>query len=447
MLRTILLAGGIIAAILAVLIFSGKLPIGNNSANTPQGEVVLWGTFPEAQMDKIIQAFNPQAKTYRVVYREIRSEVFAQTLTDALANGTGPDIILAPHQIILSQTPRLYPFPLTSFSEKAFKDTYVDGASIFFSPSGALALPVSIEPMVLFFNRTLFSKHGIVSFPKCADNSTGTTAPPYACWDQITNLVPQLTSMDNKGQFVESGIDLGSPNTPYAGDILMSIVSQLGQTPVLVQYNQDGTTRPTVMANLPTTEGGQVFPLATVARFFSQFADPTKNTYSWSQFAGNASDQFVAEKLAMYVGYSGEFPTLQARNPKGDFDMTYFPQSRGYNTFATGARMYGIATLKSSKNITAALTVEAQFAGGGISPSIAAIVNGAPAIRAYANTPGLNEVVAHSMLVARGWYDSFPLQSMGLVASLLSDIINNRYGVSDASNIFISRLQDLYTPQ
>ena len=432
MLRNILLGVGVFAALFSILIFSGKLPIGNK-ANTPQGEVVLWGTFPEESINPIIQSFNPQAKTYRVTYREVRENVFSQTLLEALANGTGPDMILAPHQIILAQSSRLYPFPVTSLSEKNFKDTFVDGATILLSPYGALALPVSVEPLVLFYNRTLLSKHGIAS------------PPQY--WDEVLKFAPLLSVKDNKGQFLESGIDLGASNTAYAKDILMAGVSQLGQTAVLVQSNSDGTVVPTVYANTPVVEGGDVLPLSSMVRFFTQFGDPTKSTYTWSEFMGNADDQFVAEKLAMYVGYSGELGTLRARNPKGEFDMTYLPQSRGYNTFATGARMYAIATLKNTKNPTAALNVEAQFSGAGISPSLSQIVGGVPALRAYATTPGLPEVIARSMLVARAWYDSYPAQTTALTATMVSDIIHNRYDVTDAVAIFVSRLQDLYTPR
>ncbi len=433
MLKNILLGLGIFAALFAVLIFSGKLPIGNSNANKIVGEVVMWGTLPETEMSKVVQAFNPKAETYRVIYKEVREDIFAQALLEALANGTGPDLILAPHQIILSQKSRLYPFPLTSISGDVFNTTYVDGAKLFYSPLGALALPVSIEPMVLFYNRTLFSKHGII-------------APPEY-WDEVSRFVPILTMQNKQRQFIESAIDLGSPATPYAKDILMTIVAQLGQTPVLTQYNQDGTTRATVLANIPITEVGEIQPLTTAARYFAQFADPTQTTYTWPQSGANATDQFVAEKLAMYVGYSGELETLRARNPKADFEMTSLPQTRGYNTSVTAARMYGIATLKTTRNPTAAFTVEAQFAGPTISPSIAAILGAVPALRSYAVTPGLSSVVARSMLIARAWYDIFPVQSINLTATMISDIINNRQGPSDAANTFVSRLQDLYTPQ
>jgi len=431
MLRNILLGLGVFAALFSVLIFSGKLPIGNKS-EAAKGEVQLWGTIDEVLMNKVVQEFNPKATTYRVVYREIPQSQFNQVLLESLANGTAPDLIIAPQQIILSNLSRLYPFPISSISEKAYKDMYVDGASLFFTPQGAMALPVSIDPLVLFYNRTLFSKHGIVN--------------PPSHWDELVNMVPLLTITNSQGQFVESAISLGAPNTPYAKEILMATTMQLGQTPVLRQYRNDGALLFSVTANSPTTEGGEVLPFATAVRFFSQFADPTKNSYTWSQYGGNALDQFLAEKLAMYVGFSSELSTIRARNPKADIEMSYLPQTRGYNTFATTGQMYGIATLRTSQNLVTSLTVESQFASAGVSPAIAAILGTVPALRQYATTQGLSEVISRSMLVARPWYDSFPTESMNLTATMFSDILSGRMGPADAAAAFVSRLQDLYTP-
>jgi ABC-type glycerol-3-phosphate transport system substrate-binding protein len=383
-------------------------------------------------MNKVVQEFNPKASSYRVVYREIPQSQFNQVLLEALASGTGPDLIIAPQDIILSNISRLYPFPLASFSEKAYKDMYVDGASLFFSPQGAIALPVSIDPLVLFYNRTLFSKHGIV------------TPPQY--WDELVNDTPLLTITNNQGQFAESAISLGAPNTPYQKEILMSTVMQLGQTPVLKQFRSDGTPIFTVMANTPVTQEGEVLPLSTATRFFSQFSDPTKGTYTWSQYGGDALNQFLAEKLAMYIGYASELNTIRTRNPRADIEMSYLPQTRGYNTFATTGRMYGIAALQTTKNPVTSLTVESQFASAGISPAIAATIGAVPALRQYATTQGLSDVVAKSMLVAHPWYDSFSVQSTNLTATMFSDILSGRMGPADAAVTFVSRLQDLYTP-
>ena len=67
MLRNILLGLGLFATLLAVLIFSGKISVGNK-VKTPEGEVMLWGTLPENEMNAIVQAFNPQAKTHAARY-------------------------------------------------------------------------------------------------------------------------------------------------------------------------------------------------------------------------------------------------------------------------------------------------------------------------------------------------------------------------------------------
>ena len=147
----------------------------------------------------------------------------------------------------------------------------------------------------------------------------------------------------------------------------------------------------------------------------------------------------------MYIGFSGEYQTLRSRNPRGDFQMTTLPQTRGYNTFSTGMRMYAIATLKDSKNLKASQQVQIDFASAGISPALAAIVGGASPLSANAANPSLDPVVARGMLVARGWYDKYTKQSSAYTATMISDIINLRYGVNDATTVYISRLRDLYS--
>ncbi len=426
MLPKVLLGLGLFATLFSILIFSGKLPLPGKK-DTVRGDVILWGTLPEVPMNTVIQSFNPQAKTYAVRYKYIPETDFELRLLEAIASGQGPDMIIAPHQIILSQSERILPFPTT---DKNFREEFIDGASLFSSSQGILALPVSVEPMVLFYNRTLFSRRGIIK--------------PPTYWDEIASLAPVLTRRQG-GQFTESAIALGTPSVSYAKDILMTMVSQLGQVPVIQIANPEGGITLSVQANEPLTEGGDIKPLVAVNRFFTQFGDPGQNAFSWPQTqTADPTDAFIGEKLAMYIGYSGEYQSLKDRNPRGDFQMTTFPQTRGYNTFVTGMRMYGIATLRTTKNKPVSQTVAQQFASIAVAPAIAAIVGGVPPLRTYAITPGLDPVIASSMLVARGWYDTHRKESSIYASSMISDIINYRYGVNDATEIFIGRLRDLY---
>jgi ABC-type glycerol-3-phosphate transport system substrate-binding protein len=428
MLRNILLGVGLFATLLAVLIFSGRIQVGSKETKL-QGEVNIWGTLPETGMNAVVQQFNPQAKTYVVRYRYIPEAAFAQQLLEGLANGTGPDMILTSYQTILSQQSRIQPFPLASFSEKTYKDMYVDGASVLFTSQGALALPVSVDPMVLFYNRTLLSKRGV--------------ANPPTYWDEVVKITPDLV-LRNGDVFTETAIALGTPNTPYAKDIIMAIIAQLGQVPVVQIPMQGGGIYNNVLINSPAIEGGEVLPLSTTMRFFTQFADPGQGAYSWNQMQGNASDVFVGEKLAMYIGYAGELGTLRAQNPRAQFEMTYLPQTRGYNTFATGMRMYALATLKNSKNMQASLVTQMQFAGAGVSPAIAAVAKSYPPLRAYAANPNVDPVLVKSMLVARGWYDPREKESSTYIETMISDIISYRQGVTEAVNTFVLRFRDLY---
>jgi hypothetical protein len=147
----------------------------------------------------------------------------------------------------------------------------------------------------------------------------------------------------------------------------------------------------------------------------------------------------------MYIGYAGDLFEFRARNPRGEFEMTNLPQTRGYNTLSTGMRMYAVAVPKTTTNPTTAYTVQSQFSGGEISPKIASIVGGVTALRSFALTPGLDQVVARSMLVSRGWYDSYQNESSSYVSIMISDIINYRLGVVDAVSLFVSRMRDLYS--
>lgn len=422
---------GGVAVFFSVLIFSGKISIGSNAQTGPTGDVVIWGTLPQDSMNTIFSSLNLAVKTYKVSYQEIPESKFSDVLVNALANGSGPDMILAPYQTILKQTNRIYPFPYASIPEKTYKDNYVDGASIFLTPGGALALPVSIEPMVLFFNRSILSKHVVVN------------PPQY--WDEITTLTPSLTVKDRNNNLIESAISFGTANNDsYAKDLLMTIVSQFGQIPVVQWFNQKGANYD-VLANTELSSGDKVPPLATIARYYTQFADQTKQTYTWNYALPNAQDMFIAEKLAMYIGYSSEQFLITQKNQKINFDMTYLPQTKGKNTVVTGMKLYGIATLRQSKLLATAQAAQAALAGSPYGPQIAQSISGMSPIKAVNQAdPNIGEVAKRSSLVARGWYDINPEGSSILFYTLIQEIVSGRRDLNDAVDNFVNKLSDLY---
>lgn len=420
-------------ALLAVLIFSGRIPgLSSKKAQEITGIVTIWGTLPEDDLNAFMQNYSTNVRTYSLSYKEIPENQFSATLLNALASGTGPDMILAPYQLILEHRDRISPFPVESLPSDQFKNLYVDGSTILLSEKGTLALPVSIEPLMLFYNRTLLSKHGVVN--------------PPVTWDQVIAMAPELTVLDRESnRLIENGVAFGAYNNiPSTKDLLMTLVSQLNQVPVDRQV-VSGEEKYRVLANTPITDDSEVFPLSTAARFYTEFSNSQKSTYSWNSLMPNAVDQFISEKLAMYVGYYGDKKNLMEKNSRLDFGVSFLPQAKGYTTSLTGMRMYGIATLKRTVNPLASFTVEGALGGSSYGPVLASIIGGLSPLRSViASDQTITNDVRQSVLVAKGWYDINSITSSSYVEAMINDIVNGRQTVSDAVLLFVARLSELY---
>lgn len=432
MFKNIILGVGVLAALFAVLIFSGRIPIGKAKTSGPMGEVVVWGTLPQDQVENLFQTINNTSKTYRITYYEISESSFSSKLLDALASGRGPDLILAPYQIILEHRSKIYLYPQQGFTEQQYRDFFIDGASIFYTERGALALPVAVSPLVLFYNRTLFSAADVIT--------------PPALWDDLYLMISKLTVIDSSNRITQSAIALGTyANISAAKDIIMTIVAQLGQVPVF-RIITGGKETLTVLANSPLQGNETVRPLTSSLRFYSEFANPAKSTYTWSQLLPDAQEQFLAEKLAMYIGYSDEDTIMRAKNPRLDFGVKFLPQTKGNVIPVTGMKLYGIATLNRSSNLTTALTVQALLSGSQYGPVIASIAGGfSPLKYVIEQSTNLNPEYRKSLLLARGWYDISESTSERFVQNMISDVLSGRRNISEAAEGFVTALTESYT--
>jgi ABC-type glycerol-3-phosphate transport system substrate-binding protein len=79
----------IIAAIIGMLVFSGKIQIGKDTSTGSGGTVVVWGTVNIGAIFESIEAFNRENPLYTVKYVQKYSDTFDQELLSALASGTG----------------------------------------------------------------------------------------------------------------------------------------------------------------------------------------------------------------------------------------------------------------------------------------------------------------------------------------------------------------------
>ena len=331
--QIILLAGFGFVAVVAVLIFSGILP-GYKNERAQRGPVVsisLWGTLPKNQISGVISAVNKENKSYKITYAEYSASSYEENVINALASSNGPDFWLISQDMVLKNKDKISPIPFAYYPERNFRDDFIDISSLFLDQKngGLTAFPFLIDPMVMYWNKDLFS-------------SAGVSQPPQD-WNEFAEDVAMFTEKNEAGNITQSGTALGElSNIRNGKDILSMLIIQSGNP--IIKTDDRGNLK----VALDETDNSGKSPAAFSVKFFNDFSDPNKNVYSWNKALPGADTAFAKGSLAMYFGYAGEWPEIKARNPHLNFDIAEVPQIKGDKTKITFAKIYGLAVMKNS---------------------------------------------------------------------------------------------------
>ncbi len=391
--QTILLIvfGIFIAAGMAI--FSGFIPTGKSAteAQLLSGKLTIWGTFPSGFFKTYFEPLTQEYDGLVLTYVSKNEDTFYDELVQALAAGVGPDIFFFDHDRVVEHKNKVLPIPYESYPKEEFLSQFVDEGAIYMTPEGIIAIPFLANPMVLYYNRDLLNSNFILEPPKY--------------WDELLAMAPQLTRKSDTGQINTSAIALGAAsNVNYAKDIIATLAMQ-GDVPLVIQSG-DGSF---IEAFTGASSTGSI---ASALRFFTSFADPAQEHYSWNVGLRNSRDAFVAEDVAMYIGYASELQTLRAQNPNLNFDVTLLPQTRDARLQLTTAKMTGIAISKQSQNVPSAYNLirlltnpdyNAIFSEGFLLPPVRReVLTGNTPTEAYMRT------FYNSMIISRTWWDPKP---------------------------------------
>ena len=146
-------------AVLAVIIFSGILPIGTGTSGMT-GDVLVWGTIREDVIGPLLDDFSNKNKNIRITYVEKNPATFDKEFIEALASGRGPDLFFLPQDFILKYEDKILPIPYAMISERDFKNTYIEEGELYLAANGILGLPITVDPMVMYWNRDIFFFRG-----------------------------------------------------------------------------------------------------------------------------------------------------------------------------------------------------------------------------------------------------------------------------------------------
>ncbi len=337
--QTIILIVFGFAFVAAVAVFSGIFSSNTTSqTNELSGTVIVWGVLPNQEMQQYVAQFNGQGGDYSIMYEEHAPGAFAQDLTVALADDVPPDVVLVSSELFSQFKDKLYPIPYEVYSERAYRDSNVDGAQVFLTEEGVIAVPILVDPLVVFYNKDILA--------------AANYALPPRTWDDLANAVSILTKRGSGSTITQSAIALGeTANIAHFKDILSALFLQAGNP--IVAYDAALNT------NTARLDNGTA--AVDVVNFYTAFSNPTNGSYTWNRSFPESLDMFISGRLAFYVGRASELFTIQSQNPNLNFDVIELFQPAISVRPLTFGSFIGASVVKASTNINAEYAFVASF--------------------------------------------------------------------------------------
>ena len=416
--QTILIAVFMALFVFGVLIFSGLIKISSKSSTSSvSGKVVVWGTFDSEDISKVFENITGANKDSDVTYIKKDKDTYEQDLIEAFASGNGPDVFFLNPSMINRFSEFTSKIPYSNYPEKSFRNTFIDGAGIYLSNDGIIALPVVVDPMVLYYNKDALSNDGI--------------AKPPLYWDELLNLSALLTKKDKNGNISQSMIPFGQfVNVNNAKDILATLLIQSGNNIV----SKSGNSYVSVLNNNDNFSSSGI--TEKVFEFFVEFSNPISPAYSWNRALPNSFDMFTSGKLVFYPGFASELFKIQSVNPNLGFDVTDMPQSKGFNNKRTYGDIYALAVSSKSTNQTSAFVVAGLLSDGDNAKEFGSAVSLPTASKALlGNKPTDNSYMYtffNEALISRSWIDPNNKNSDKIFSELIENILSGKFGVNES---------------
>ncbi|OGH90165.1 MAG: hypothetical protein A2537_03695 [Candidatus Magasanikbacteria bacterium RIFOXYD2_FULL_36_9] len=290
-------------------------------ATTPVA-LEYWTVFDDVDaLQKEIAVYRAARPYITVNLRQLRADELYPRLIEALAEDRGPDIISIQNRRLGEFGSKLAPMPasvndtivtvtkttlgtntaittqvqpLVNLSQldseyiKAVRDDVVRGGQIF-------GLPLSMDMMAVFYNKDLLDKAGVPEPPKT--------------WEEFQTAAKKITKYDKKtGKITQSGTALGTGNNIAGSDDLLYLLFRQSGVGFVEKNGQ-------AVFNLSGQSAGQIMD------FYTDFANPARDTYSWSTDQGDALEAFLNGKVGFFFGYSYHLPTIKARASQFDYRL------------------------------------------------------------------------------------------------------------------------------
>lgn len=417
--------------LLLVGIFTGILPgTRSPSQKLPQVSLTIWGIDPSSNFAESINQYRIKRNNVSIEYKQIPEGTFERDVVDALASGSGPDIIMFHNTWLLKHYRKIVPAGDTQFTVTQLRDTFPDVVYQDFSAAGKIyALPLYIDTLALYYNRDIFDKNGIAVPPKD--------------WLDLQNLIPKLTTKDASGNIKQSAVAIGGSKLTVneAPDILSLLMLQAG-----AKMTDDEATQATFAQNVSGSSPGP-----DALAFYSKFSDSKDIYYTWNDNLEKDTDSFAKGNTAMIFEYGDKKNYIKEKNPFLNFKIASMPQPTNSEKSVNYADYWGLAVTNNSKNpdwawdailyLTAnEAPAEQYFLTTERTPAMRTL------IQKYADHPDLGQLIRQA-LSARSWPQISRPEIQKIFSDMIQSVITGKLLIAEALDQAQTQISELMRAQ
>ena len=402
----------------ACLLFTGfgcKGQTAAQQAATKAANLEYWTVYDDVdQINALIKKYTATRPYIKVTVRQLRSDELYTRLVEALAEDKGPDIIsvhvrdLPKFQSKLATMPASYgdttqvtqknvigqeetivntqtkslptAFQISNeYLQTVKKDVIIDG--------NVYGLPLSLDTMAIYYNKDLLDRAQV--------------AEPPTTWTEFQDAVKKITKYNSEtGKITQSGAALGSANNIEGIDDILYILFKQNSINLI-----SGDTAAFNSA-VKDASGARIMPTISVMDFYTDFANATRDTYSWNESMGNSLDEFVSGKVGFFFGYSYDNAAIKARAPQLNYGI--LPMIQLNPDSKVNAANYWVQTVVGkSKNQNTAWGLINYLAHSSATEEYLTATKRPTALRSYVSKQKEDmdlEPFVSELLVAENWY-------------------------------------------
>ncbi len=416
--QIVVLAFFIFVAIVGIAIFAGFGGI----AQTVIPKATIWGTVPGGIVNEVVRNINANSTVIEVTYIQKDPETFEADFVNSLAEGTGPDAVLITDDMLYAQRNKLKPIPFTVLTQRDFENTFIDGAKLFVGKDGILGVPFVVDPLVMYWNKSIFAGAGVSRAPltwdelslagssiiKRTDTSTIQTAlVPFGEYSNVTNAKGILATL-----FFQSGNPITQRDP--VDDAVHCVMDQTNSNSSVGSSGQS------------QAEG--------IIDFYTSFSNPSKQLYTWNRSMPSSLDAFLAGKLAIYFGFASEYNRIQDKNPNLNYDVSQIPETKNGQPAVFG-RMTAFSIVKQTRNFQGAVGVISKMT----EPAAIKVLTDLtllPSVRrdmlSQPTKDSALTVFNRAAIQSKSWFDPNPQGTDDIFLDMIESVTSGRKTVGDS---------------